>query len=138
MKTSGEKGSMRWLILGLSAHGLAAALLLANVLSSDTERGPRSTPEAEPEAPVTPAQGTAGVPKERNALDLRVESATEALALGLEAPDFEDGRWQAELEQHAETLGREALPALREILADGTRRPEEAVAAGALEQRLAR
>lgn len=39
-------GSVRWIVVGLSVHGLAAALLLANVLSSSAENGPGVEPRA--------------------------------------------------------------------------------------------
>ena len=60
-----RNGSLTWLVVGLSAHGLAAVLLLANVLSSsepgDTERTPPAASPIEHAGalPVaTPAGGT--------------------------------------------------------------------------------
>lgn len=142
----GKNGPNRWFVLGLSAHGLAAALLLANVLSSGTERG-QEGPTLEPireavDLDTSPA-GTVrrngiGVPLARNELNLEVKSATETLALGLSAPGFEDEDWRAEVEGRALELGREALPTLRALVADETRSPEEHVAASELANQLAR
>jgi hypothetical protein len=64
--------------------------------------------------------------------DERVRGATETLARALQSLAFEEEAWRAAVAGEARLLGREALPALRALLADETRSPEEHVAASEL------
>lgn len=51
-----RNGSLAWLVVGLSVHGLAAVLLLANVLSS----GEPGEQELAPRARAIPVEAPAG------------------------------------------------------------------------------
>lgn len=129
--------SKRWLVLGLAIHGLAAVLVLTNVLCSSAERRAVrvSTPAAvEPEAHTTRIVGPAAPANRReesgqSELQARATSAAAALAQVLEGAEFEDERWRAEVAARARALGAEAIPALRALLADEQRSVEEHVAA---------
>lgn len=139
MLRSKKAGAMRWIALGLSASALAAVLLLTHYLSASPERGAATmspAPATARAAPVAPAESgpqssrrepmRAAAP---DALEARVRTLAEALAQAMEAPEFEDTRWRAEVAGRARTLGHDALPALEALLADDSRSVEEHVAA---------
>lgn len=141
LRSTSERDSLRWLMLGLSAHGLAAVLLLTNVLSSSSERvqtpahqapAPAVVPAGSPAPSVARPAQREPMRAEPDALAERVRDTAEALAKALEAPEYEDVRWRADVRDHARVLGPGALPALEALLADATRPVEEHVAASEL------
>lgn len=122
-----------WLGLGLALHCLAVALVAPRVLH--TRRAAVAAPAATPpEARPTPSVGRAPEPGQREdasraELRTQVGSVTAALAEALESPDYEAEPWRAAVAERARTLGSEALPVLRAVLADEQRSVEEHVAA---------
>lgn len=83
MLRSNKLASLRWLALGLCAHGLAAALVLSSVLSSSTERGPAPARAARAHpAPVLPASGVEPGPAAGREA---AQSSPDSLAAALEA-----------------------------------------------------
>jgi hypothetical protein len=128
--------SKRWLVLGLTLHGFAAVLVLTNVLCSSSERRPAPPAATVPAGPRAPA-GISDLAAPRaqredaspSELRQRATDATEALAIALEDPEWEDARWRTAVEESARGLGSEALPALRALLADRERSVEQHVAA---------
>jgi hypothetical protein len=136
----------RWLVLGLALHAVAATVLTTNALCSSAERAApaRAPARAAPSQTALPdLAGTASAGRsedaDRKALRARVTGVTEALARALESEDYEDVRWRADVAEEARGLGKDALPALRALLAEEQRSVEEHAAAtelvAALEQR---
>jgi len=143
-----QNGLARWLAFVLALFGLAAVLLLSAALYAADPRGAARARRDSIALATAPEPGGAQAPVsstdpirrsqrepargEDPAHMALVHGATEALAQILKSAAFEETLWRVQVDTAARGLGPEALPALRAVLADDARSPEEHVAASEL------